>query len=59
MFNHISQDKTKGILLHQLVEPGSIKGREFRRKEESICRILSEDLYPSHLEHLLYRGGIF
>ena len=59
MFDHISQYETKGVSLHHLVKLGFVKRDEVWRKEEPICRILSEDLYSPHLEHFLNRGRIF
>jgi hypothetical protein len=59
MLDHIPQHKTKGISLHHLVKSSFIRGEEIGRKEETIGRILAENVYPPHSEHPLDRGGVF
>jgi len=46
VFDHIPQDKTKGIFLHHLVKSSLMKREKIGREEEAIRRILSEELYP-------------
>jgi hypothetical protein len=58
VFDHIPQDKTKGIFLHHLVKSSLMKREKIGREEEAIRRILSEELYPPHPQHRLHRGGI-
>ena len=58
IFDHIPQDETEGVSFHHPVESTLVNVRQVRRKEESICWILSEDLYPSHPEHPFNRERV-
>ena len=59
VFDHISQNKTKRVFLHHLVESILVERRKIRGEEETGSGILSEYVDPSHLEHFLHRSKVF
>jgi hypothetical protein len=59
VFDHISQNETKRISLHHLVETGFVKRRKIGREEQAVGGILPEYLDPPHLEHLLHWRRLF
>jgi hypothetical protein len=59
VFDHISQNETKGVFLHHLVKPTSIERRKIRREKKTGNGILPEYLDSPRSEHFLHKSGVF